>query len=361
MTTSTKPSETFIVLIPGFPEDEKDTTCLPAQQLLIREINRLYPSLQITVLAFQYPFHNKEYYWFGNRVISFDGRNKNGVSRLITWLKVFLKLRSLQKQKNVVGVFSCWCTECAFVGKYFTETNHLPHYIWICGQDARTNNKLVKLIRPNANSLIAISDFLVREFFKNHKIKPAHTIPIGIDPSLFTNKKNVARDICCLGVGSLIPLKQYEIFIDIVEQLKQQYPDINTMICGEGPEFEKLKGLIHTKNLQKNILLAGKKSHDEVLQLMCRSKILLHPSSYEGFGAVCIEALYAGAHVVSFCNPLDRAVEHWHIVEDNAFMLLKTREILEDPETDFSPVLVSDMEASAASIMKLFDYPAALR
>ena len=100
MGLQTKLSKTFIILIPGFPVDETDTTCLPAQQLLVKEINKLYPSIEIIVLTFQYPFHNKEYSWYGNRVIPFNGRNKNGISRLITWIKVYRQLSKLKKTKK---------------------------------------------------------------------------------------------------------------------------------------------------------------------------------------------------------------------------------------------------------------------
>ena len=100
MNAKTNLLKTFIVLIPGFPLDENDTTCLPAQQLLIKEINKLYPWLQVIILAFQYPFHDKEYTWHGNRVIPFNGRNKNGIQRLLTWFKVYKRLSKLKKQKN---------------------------------------------------------------------------------------------------------------------------------------------------------------------------------------------------------------------------------------------------------------------
>jgi len=347
---------TLLLLIPGFPANEDDTTCLPSQQLLVKELNKLFPELQIIILAFEYPFVDKEYKWFSNRVIPFNGRVKSKVQRLLLWTRIWKKLNQLRKNESITGIFCCWCGDCALIGKYFGKRYSLKYFIWICGQDAKKKNKLVRIIRPPANSLIAISDFLVKEFLKNHSIKPAHVIPIGIEPSEFMNKKNSVRDIDVLGVGSLIPLKQYDVFIEVVEQLKQEFVNINAVICGDGPEFEKLKMLIQAKGLQKNILLPGKKSHDEVLQLMHRSKILLHPSSYEGFGAVCIEALYAGAHVISFCKPLDQSVLHWHITENKKDMLERALEILKDPATNFSPVLVNDMETSAAMIMKLFNY-----
>jgi glycosyltransferase involved in cell wall biosynthesis len=321
---------------------------------LIQEINKRNPSLEIIILAFQYPFHGNEYSWYGNRVIPFNGANKNGILRWMLWLKVLRKLRKLAKQKNIAGVFSCWCSECAVVGKYFTKKNHLPHYIWICGQDARANNKLVKWIKPDADSLIAISKAASNEFFKNYNVKPKHIIEIGVDTTAYSNEK-IERDIDILGVGSLIPLKQFEILINVISGLKKFYPDIKAVICGKGPEKNKLQILIENLQLENSVTLIGERPHDEVLSKMQRSKLLLHPSSYEGFGAVCIEALYAGAHVISFCDPLEIPVEHWHIVADAGEMYHEALKVLNDPDTDYSSVLVSEMKTSAEKLMRLYN------
>jgi len=345
-------SETLIILIPGFPVNEADTTCLPAQQLLIKAIQKIAPHIKVLVIAFQYPFTNVEYNWNNNTVIPLNGGNKSGVDRIKTWLNAWFKLKQLKKENNIIGIFSCWCGECALVGKYFAKTNNIKHFTWLCGQDAKASNKLVKYIKPSPGSLIAISDFLADEFQQNFHIRPAHIIPIGINTSMF-NAPPVAKDIDILGAGSLIPLKQFNIFIEVVEALQKKIPSIKTMICGDGTEKEKLQQLIAEKNLQQHIFLTGEKPHTEVLELMQRSKLLLHPSSYEGFGAVCIEALYAGVHVISFCKPLYRQIQHWHIVADKnemqqtAYMLLKNN-------PDYSPVLVSDINNSAVSILKLY-------
>jgi glycosyltransferase involved in cell wall biosynthesis len=347
-------NKALIVLIPGFPVNEADTTCLPAQQLLIRKINKLLPSLEIIIIAFQHPFYNKEYVWFGNRVIPFNGANKGGISQKILWLKVFSRLNKLRKQKNIIGVFSCWCTECALVGKYFSERNNLQHYIWICGQDARANNKLVKRIQPKPDSLIAISKAVQNEFLKNHKILPKYIIENGIDTNVYANE-SIEKEIDILGVGSLIPLKQFEILIDVVAHLKNIKPNIKAVICGDGKEKNKLTLMIENLHLENNIMLAGERPHDEILVHMQRSKILLHPSSYEGFSGVCIEALYAGAHVISFCNPAEQSIKHWHIVNDVENMYQKAFEILNDVSTDYSSVLVNDMETSVAKLMRLYN------
>jgi len=344
---------TFIIISPGFARDEKDSTCLPLQQNLIKAINKNFPSIKIIIVALQYPLIKSEYEWNGNKVISFGSRTKGKLYTLLLWRKVWLCLKKLRQENNVKGFLSFWAAECALIGNRFGKKYSIKHRCWILGQDARKENKHIKRMKPQPEELVALSDFIAEEFNRNHYIFPAHIITPGIDPTQFTH--NVPeRNIDVLGVGSLIPLKQYEIFIQIIATLKEKFPFINTVISGSGPEEEKLKTLIATYKLEKNIALIGEIPHEEVLLLMKRSKIFLHPSNYEGFGVVCIEALYAGAHVISFSKPMNAAIDQWHIVTNEIGMLGQSVALLQDEHIDHKSVLFSSMDNCAAKMVKLF-------
>lgn len=346
--------KTLVILSPGFPKDEADTTCLPTQQLFVKGLQAAYPDLKIIVLAFRYPFVNATYKWHGVEVISLNERKKGFVNHLVLWAHMWRLLRRLKKQNNNIGLLSFWCTEYAMVAKYFAIHNGLKHFIWLKGQDARAGNQFVRLIMPKENELIAISDFVADEFYRNYKVRPLHIVPNAIDESLFADGQ-VERDIDILGVGSLIPLKQYDIFIEIVKELKTKVPDINAVICGKGPEADKLKAVISTQLLNNHIAIIGEQPHTEVLKLMQRSKILLHPSSYEGFSTVCLEALYAGMHVVSFHKPMEEEIKNWHVVKDKKEMIERALMLLMDPDIKFEPVRVYAMEDMVRAIMNLFN------
>ena len=66
-------------------------------------------------------------------------------------------------------------------------------------------------------------------------------------------------------------------------------------------------------NINPNITFIGSIPHIEALAMMKRAKILLHPSNYEGFSTVCMEALYAGAKVISFVKPMAFDIKNWRI------------------------------------------------
>lgn len=347
-------ADTLVILSPGFAKNEADSSCLPAQQLFVKALKKNFPELIVIIISFQYPYTHERYEWFGNKIIPLDGRNIKGkIKRLSTWYKAWGILKELKRNNKIIGLFSFWCTECALIGKYFGKYHHIPHYTWILGQDAKKDNRYISIIKPGAENLVAMSGFLANEFHKNHGILPRHIIPNGIAAEIFPSEQP-EKDIDVLGVGSLIPLKQYDIFIRIIKELSKNLPGIKTAICGKGPEEKKLRSLISELQLENNVELYGELSHPEVLNLMQRSKVLLHPSNYEGFSTVCIEALYAGAKVISFCDPLDTDMPEWIIASSKEEMEEKLLEILQDPGITYKSVILHTMDGTAKKVIKLF-------
>lgn len=348
-----KHKKTLIILTPGFAKNESDSTCLPMQQQLVRSLKEMDPSLNIIILSFQYPYHINEYTWFGIKVVPFNGRNKGGLSRLLLRRKINAVLKKIHSNSPIAWLLSFWFGECALVGKRFADTHGLKHFCWILGQDAKKGNKYIHRIQPKANELAALSDFLQAEFERNHGLRPQHVIPPGIDIKLFDREEN-KKDIDILAVGSLIPLKQYEIFVAVVVEIKKQIHHLKAVLIGDGPEKIKLQTLIAQNGLQSNIVVAGELSHPEVLKIMERSKVFLHPSSYEGFGVVILEALYAGCQVISFNWAMKQEIEHWHIVRSKEEMQEKAISILKNSATIYKRIKFASMEETTTKMMELF-------
>jgi len=342
-----------VILTPGFPESEADTTCLPMQQSLVRTIQTLYPKLKIVVLSFQYPYHRKAYDWFGVKVIPFNGKNKGGLARLLLRRKINAALRSVMVNNKVMGILSFWYGECALVGKRMADKHRIRHFCWILGQDARKGNKYPGRIGAKGNELIALSDFIRDEFEKNYGVRPGHLIPPGVQADQY-NSRIGEKDIDIVAAGSFIPLKQYSVLIDLVAELKKERPEIKAVLIGDGVEMQLLKERIAGCGLEDNITLTGELPHAGVLQWMRRGKIFLHPSSYEGFGMVCLEALLSGCRVISFCQPMKENIKNWHIVKNKEEMYRKAITLLRDNQIIPERVLPYAIEDPAKAIMRLF-------
>ncbi len=345
--------KSLIVLTPGFPSSESDTTCLPMQQSLLLTLQSLVPELTIIVLSFQYPYHHLPYSWHGLMVIPFNGRNKGGLTKLLVRKRVLRTLKNIQLKYPICGLLSFWSNECGWVGKKYGMKWNIRHYCWVLGQDAKPENHYPRSKKYSSSELLALSDFIQDEFERNHGVRPAYVVPPGVDVTQFRDPQ-VSRDIDLLAAGSLIPLKQYELFIEVVKHIQKQKNNIAAMLIGAGPEKENLEELIKKYGLDKNILLTGELPHPEVLKLMQRSRIFLHPSSYEGFGCVCLEALQAGNQVISFCKPMITTIDHWTIVKDLNEMSARAIELLQKPGINFKPVTPYNIIETAKKFIELF-------
>lgn len=346
-------TNTLVILSPGFPASDADSAFLPAQQTFVRTLQKNYANLKIIIISFHYPLHEKKYTLNGVVVYSLNAKGKKGLKRLLLWKKIWNILKNLKKENEIIGILSFWANELSFIGKNFARRNKIKQLIWISGQDAKKGNKFISLINPYPDELVALSDFLAKEFHSNYHIMPTHVIPNGIDKTLFKNE-SFTRTIDILGVGSLIPLKQYELFIKAVISIKTKIPNLKCIIYGNGPEKENLISLTKISSLENTISFPGVIDHPLVLEKMKMAKILLHPSAYEGFSGACIEAVYAGAHVVSFTKPMDLDIPHWHIVKTIEEMNAKVLALLSDPTTEYTPVEVYTMDESAKAMMQLF-------
>jgi glycosyltransferase involved in cell wall biosynthesis len=96
--------------------------------------------------------------------------------------------------------------------------------------------------------------------------------------------------------GSLVDKKGHDLAVETIKELVNRNIKIHLHILGDGPNKNRLEGLIDELNLQSNITMHGLVDHPEDFLKNC--KIYLHTASHEPFGLVLIEAMACGLPVV---------------------------------------------------------------
>ncbi len=51
-----KYSKHIVILTPGFPKNEQDTTCIPPLQAYVENFTAIHPEIKMSIISFQYPF-----------------------------------------------------------------------------------------------------------------------------------------------------------------------------------------------------------------------------------------------------------------------------------------------------------------
>ena len=170
------------------------------------------------------------------------------------------------------------------------------------GQDVlrSVNHRYLRqLTAADAPGLVALSGFHAEQFQKNSGLQPGKIIPWGIVPNDFTGLQLFDNELDILGVGSLLPVKNHEMWVRAIALIARKRPELRAVLAGDGPELTKLTRLINQLGLAQNIRLTGNLPRSEVLRLMASAKVLLHTSRFESYGYVLVEAAAAGCRVVS--------------------------------------------------------------
>jgi glycosyltransferase involved in cell wall biosynthesis len=345
----------ILILTPGFPANERDTTCIPALQSLVLTLHRMYgKSILIQVVSFQYPFTSGAYTWNGIECWSAGGRNTKFPDRWNTWLRVLNFVRKLDRKQKIDVVHSFWLTECTLTGSWIARISGARQLAHIMGRDVLPSNRYMKYFSPNKATIIANSPFTAASLKESFRLNADHIIPFGLNPADFTGiTHSEKRSIDILGVGSLNSIKNYRLFVDLFFRIARDHPGISGMIIGDGPLRSELEKQISACGLQISLSLAGFMDRRQVLKQMADSKILLHTSGYESAGYVFLEALYSGMKVVAFETGFLPDVPGAFACIDETAMENAVRSLLTYRQK-YERADVPDMAAAAKRIAELY-------
>ena len=101
-----------------------------------------------------------------------------------------------------------------------------------------------------------------------------------------------------VSVGSLVHGKGYDLIISALQKCKHSNK-CQISIVGGGPEEANLKAQIAQCQLQDKVFLLGKKTPEEISELMAEADCFILASRRETFGIVYIEAMAKGKPVIA--------------------------------------------------------------
>lgn len=159
----------------------------------------------------------------------------------------------------------------------------------------------------NSDHIIAISNYTKKTIVEKYKINPNKitTIYLGTD-----NKKN-EEDTVSLPKNFLFypatfwPHKNHKILIEALNKLKYEFPDLNLVFTGiiKNEKVKKeIDDLIKLYGLSKKVLFLGYIPDKQLNYIYQKARMLVFPSSFEGFGLPIVEAFKHELPVVAANN-----------------------------------------------------------
>ena len=120
-----------------------------------------------------------------------------------------------------------------------------------------------------------------------------------VNLKLFTPPKeqySFNNNITFVSLGSFVERKGHFLLIELVKKLQYMYPNIKLVLIGGGPLKEKYISL--TKDL-KNFKFIDNIPQKEIVNILKKADIYLHPSYSEAVPRAIIEAMAMGLPIVA--------------------------------------------------------------
>lgn len=187
-------------------------------------------------------------------------------------------------------------------------------------------NKLIKILYPTSDGIIAVSKITKEDLILNYSIKDSK-IKVIYNPVITKSlmgklTESIKDDKFIDDKKFLIYVGRLEIeknIIFLLESIKDFLilNNYKLLIFGEGSQEQQLIHLINKYNLHNYVKMYG--FYSNPYKYMEKSSALILPSLFEGFGNVVVEALYSGTKVI-LSTQAKAAIE---VVEKSNLNILK--------------------------------------
>ena len=152
---------------------------------------------------------------------------------------------------------------------------------------------------PYLDKQLVVSDALRENILKN----------IGIDTTVvydtygkeFYYKEHIKKDetVRFVLTGSLLPIKGFDLVIQALGEGVTLPKNLQFTIIGDGPEKEKLLGMVEEYHLSDIVHLVGSQTRTYIANALQEADVYILSSHLETFGVAPVEALACGVPVIA--------------------------------------------------------------
>lgn len=178
------------------------------------------------------------------------------------------------------------------------------------------------MLTYEASEVIVNSNYMKNEVQRLFGLpfEKINVVPNGINLNIYSGiernyefRRKYARDnekiIMC--AGRLVYEKGFQYLIDAAPKILERYNDVKFIIAGKGGMLDELKDKANYLGISNKVYFTGQLTPKELYTMYRCADVAVFPSTYEPFGLVAIEGMYAGTPiVVSDVGGLNEIVEH---------------------------------------------------
>lgn len=152
-------------------------------------------------------------------------------------------------------------------------------------------NFIERWVFANANGLVFVSSVFRDRVQQAHRggLAPAIVTPnaANIEKFSFTDenrsearrKLGVDDAVVCGYLGAFVPWHAIDQFVYRVAEFLPSAPHLKLILVGDGATFDEVRAFIHERGLEKQVLMTGRVSHDDVPGLLAAMDMAVLPSA----------------------------------------------------------------------------------
>ena len=197
----------------------------------------------------------------------------------------------------------------------------IPYITYLQGTDYRRSGAIGGVLSSNyqkwlseASKVVCVSELLSKRFFKavpNHisiAVVPGAVLDHWVEEVPY-RKFDFSSKLKILTIARLVKQKRHHV---ILEMLLKSKLDCEYVIVGDGEDSDEIKKKVTSSDyLNQIVSFKGKKSLDEIKEIMDLSDIMILLSTNESFGLVFLEAMARGCIVIGTRNDgIDGTILH---------------------------------------------------
>ena len=177
------------------------------------------------------------------------------------------------------------------------------HSGWVSGPTSRQVHAVESWLARESYSLITCSASMAEEITElfGPGLADITRIPNGIDSSRwpFAAREPHTGPPELLFFGRLEYEKGAQDAIAALPRIRRAHPGATLTVAGDGTQRDWLTEVARKHKVLKAVRFIGEVDHDQLLALLHRTDVAILPSHYEPFGIVALEAIAAGAPLVT--------------------------------------------------------------
>lgn len=261
---------------------------------LLRGLDRgLYPASVVVWNLGEDDFYLGPLKELGVPVISLEARTRLG--KLLQWRRLVTRLspeviHSYAFYTNVAAQWGAGNGRVILGSIRISFDQSLADNGWVGTLSARWPRQHI------SNSYAACAEVERTDgFFRPREI---YVVPNAVDLAFFSVKPwPAAERVRMLGVGSLLPLKRWDLVLEAMSLLRGESLTPLLSIAGAGPELDRLQDAAARRGLMDQVTFLGRRT--DLPELFEQSHFLVHASDSEGMPNVVAEAMASGRAVVA--------------------------------------------------------------